>query len=425
MGFGKLLTRPAPAETDQYRAALSNFQMIIDGQPINYPLSLYGGGMALPGAWRAALMISDALGSVPWDLWREDSDRWVKVTPRPWLLQQPAPPDQRMTTFSSWALDLIWHGNAIALIASRDVDGVPDAVLPIPANQVGVRRIGWEAMSGLPIGAVEYQIAGQPYGIHDLIHIKGPCQPSDVRGFGVLEAHLSGMTTGDYAGTLDLALELQRQARAVSQHGVPTGTLKSDNPDLQQPEADDLKAKWLAAQRDRTVAVLNSTTTFEPLSWNPTEMQLVEARKMSLLETALIFGVQPSALAVEMSNRTYRNDNAEDVKFTKWGLRGHIARFEAALSAAWPDPRLCVRADVDDYTRPDPLTRAQTAQIRIQSRTLLPNEDRASEGLAPIDGGDEFPAPNPQGAPSNAQDPTQDNLNPTGQDDQQQPPEGP
>ncbi len=403
MGLGRLL-KPRT----QTRSAGAGFQVIIDGQPINYPMSLYRGGLALPGAWRASLMISDALGSVPWDAWtQDDDDRWVKVKPRPILLEQPNPAEERMNTFSSWGLDVVWNGNGIGLWADRDPDGTPTAVLPIPAEYVGVRRVGWEAMSMLPVGSLEYQIAGKSYAPWEVFHIKGPSRPSDVRGIGVLEAHLTGMN-GQYGGTLDLARELQRQAQSISQHGVPSGTLKSDNPDLTEPEATDLKLKWLEAQRDRTVAVLNATTTFEPLAWNPDELQLVEARKMSLLETALVFGVQPSALGVETSNRTYRNDNAEDVKFTKWGLRGHIARFEAALSRALP-PGMCAKPDLDEYTRPDPLARAQTAEIRIRSRTLTPNEDRAAEGLPPLEGGDDFPTPPPPpGDTDNPKEPNPD-----------------
>lgn len=421
MGLGKLLTRnQRPAAGEHVRQAGDLFQMIIDGSPQNFPTTLFRGGLSLPGAWRATLKISDAIGSVPWQLWREDSEgKPIEKLPRPILLQQPAPPDERMTTFSSWGMDLVWNGNAIGVWAAWE-NGVPTAVLPIPAEQVGVRRVGWEAMSGLPTGAIVYQIAGQEFAPWEILHVKGPCRPSDVRGFGVLEAHLSGLT-GKYAGTLDLAKDLQQQAQSVSQHGVPTGYLKSDNPDLDQDEADKIKAKWLAGQADaRTIAVLNATTSFTPLAWNPDEMQLVEARKMSLLEQALVFGVQPSDLGVETSNRTYRNDNAEDVKFVKWGLRGHIARFQAALSAAFP-PGQSVIADLDDYTLPAPLERAQAAQIRIQSKQTTQNEERALEGRPAVDGGDEFQEPT-QAPPADpaAVDPNQEGDPTNGNQDQGQ-----
>jgi HK97 family phage portal protein len=394
MGLGASFRRTEPDPEQHNRWAGSGFEMIIDGNPINVPLQAYGGGLGLPAAWRASMKISDAIGSVNWDLWRIVRNRRIRL-PRPSLLQQPAPPEMLMTTFSSWALDLVWHGNAVGLIASRDEDGVPDAILPIPANQVGVRRVGYEGRTGLPLGAIRYSIGGQEFGRDEMFHVKGPCQPSDVRGWGVLEAHLRGWS-GSGAGALDLALELNRQAAAAGGgDGVPTGILKSDNPDLDETEAADMRRQWYRNQRERSIQVLNATTSFEALAWNPTELQLVEARKMSLLETALIFGLQPSDLGAETSNRTYRNDNAEDVKFTKWGLRGYLGRFVAELSRLWMDPNVWVLPDTDEFTRPDALTQAQIGQIQVTSRTRTPNELRASDGLPPIEGGDEFPATAP------------------------------
>jgi phage portal protein BeeE len=393
MGLGKSFRR-TESDDQLSRAAGSGFEMIIDGNPINVPLQVYGGGLGLPAAWRASMKISEAIGSVNWDLWRVIRNRRIRL-PRPLLLQQPAPPESLMTTFTSWALDLIWHGNAVGLIASRDEDGVPDGILPIPANQVGVRRVGYEGRTGLPLGAIRYQIGGTEYPRSEIFHIKGPCQPSDVRGWGVLEAHLRGWN-GAGAGALDLALELNRQAAAAgSGDGVPSGLLKSENPDLKEDEARDMRRQWYRNQRSRQIQVLNATTSFEALAWNPTELQLIEARKMSLLETALIFGLQPSDLGAETSNRTYRNDNAEDVKFVKWGLRGYLGRFTAALSGLWMDPNLWVLPDLDDFTRPDLLTQAQIGQIQVTSKTRTPNELRAADGLPPLDGGDEFPAAAP------------------------------
>lgn len=392
MGLGKSLQRPAPEEMHHDRWAGSGFSMIIDGQPVNNPLQVYGGGMSLPAAWRGALKISDALGSVPWDLWKVGQERRTRKK-RPLILGQPDPREQAMTTYSSWGLDLVWHGDAIGLYAGFDPDGIPWGILPIPASQVGIRRVGAESISALPIGAVGYQIGGREYSRSEVFHIKGPCQPSAVQGMGVLEAHLSGISGGKYSGTLDLAMELQRQAGVVGADGVPTGVLKNTGEKWTEPEADDARRQWMRHQRERGIQVTNDTVEFTPIAWNPTELQLIEARKMSLLETALVFGLEPSDLGAETSSRTYKNDNAIDVKFIKWGMRGHLARFSAELSSMWHDPTMVVLPDLDDYTRPDELTRAQIAQIRITSKTRTPNEDRATDGLSPLEGGDDFPAP--------------------------------
>lgn len=378
MGLGKLLQRTRHDDTEQ-RAAGSNFEIVIDGTPINAPASLYRGGMSIPGAWRCALLLSDLIGQVPWHAFRERAGNPVEqVTPTPLLLEQPNPPDTRMTTFSSSALDLIWEGNAVWVIAARNRDGLPTAGIPVPATQVGIRRSPEiSPVTDLPLGEVEYKIGRHTFGAHDVIHIKGPCPPGSLRGFGVLEAHLNGHST------LDLAQDLAEQAQSISRHGVPTGTLKSEDPDLDQPKADKLKQRWMAAQQTRTVAVLNSTTDFKPLSWNPEELQLVEARKFELHEQALIFGVPLGMLGVEQSSRTYQNIEQEGLNLLKWSLGGHLARFEQTLSAHLPRGTRA-KANLDSILRSDTLTRYQAHQTAIKSGFLTVDEVRELEDRGPL-----------------------------------------
>lgn len=377
MGLGRILTtrtppRP-PAPADAEHRTITEFA-IIDGVPVDgsgEAASRYRGGMSIPGAWRCAVLLSDLLGQVPWDAYRS----LELITPRPPLLEQPNPPDTRMTSFSSWGLDLIWHGNAIGIIAARNAYGWPTAAITVPASEVGVRRITRPGMSSvLPIGAIEYSIGGLRFGSHEVIHIKGPCAPGAVRGMGVLEVHME---------TIELAREQARQARALSQHGVPTGVLKSENPDLTAKEAKDLKTKWMESQRDRTVAVLNATTSFEPLSWNPTELQLLEARKFSLHELALIFGVPLSFLGVETSNRTYRSDMTESINLLKFSLGGHLARFEQTLSLAFPRGTTAA-ANLDAILRADVLTRYQAYALGLDKQFLTVDEVRTDDRRGPM-----------------------------------------
>lgn len=388
MGLGKLLAPRTDGE--QTRAAGSVFQTVIDGTPIDYPASIYRGGMSIPGGWRAANLIADLLGGVPWFAYRRRSGRPVELLdPTPLLLEQPAPPDVRMTTFSSWGLDLVWHGNAVGIIAARNAQGTPTAVYPVPADQVGVRRVTDAKFSPLPVGEIEYSV-GRLRGLspYDVIHIKGPCAPGGLRGMGVLEAHLEG--------TLNLAHEQAKQAASISHHGVPTGILKSQNPDLTAPEAADLKAGWLASQQNRTIAVLNATTDFSPLSWNPEELQLVEARKFTLHELALIFGLPLSFLGVEQSSRTYTNVEQEAINLIKFTLGGHLARFEQTLSLAFPRGTV-VKADLDSILRADTLTRYQAHQIGLSSGFLTTDEVREIEDRPPLpEQPDPAPAPIPE-----------------------------
>lgn len=387
MGLGKLLTRQAPAEQSQERT-ITEFA-IVDGQQVfgsELASSAYQGAMTIPGAWRAALLLSDLIGQVPWHAFRERAGKPIEqITPTPPLLEQPNPPETRMTTFSSWALDLIWDGNAVGVIAARSPLGWPTAVVAVPAAWVGVRRVNELGISDLPIGAIEYKIGGLTFGEHDIIHIKGPCAPGALRGMGVLEAHMS---------TLQLSLDQQKQASSVSTHGVPTGVLKSDNPDLEQDEADDLKARWLKSQQTRTIAVLNATTSFQPLAWDPEKLQLVEARKFSLGEQELIFGLPVGWLGGMTSSRQYSNIEQDAVNLIKFTLSGHFARFEQTLSLKFPRGTT-VKATLDAVLRSDTLTRYQAHQAALGSGFLTVDEVRELEDRPPLPKSAPPPVPPP------------------------------
>lgn len=357
-------------------SGLSQTFTIVDNLAPDWPSSAYRGGMSIPGAWRGSNLIADLIGQIPWEAYREYGDRPIElIAPTPPLLEQPNPPDTAMTTMSSWMLDLFWEGNAIGLIAARNANGWPTAAYAVPASMVSVRRVPAPGMSTLPVGAIEYSVGTlRDLSSHDVIHIKGPCEPGALRGMGVLEAHLN---------TINLSQEQSRQARNLSRHGVPTGILKSDNPDLTQSEADDLKSKWLTSQRDRTIAVLNSTTSFEPLAWNPEELQLVEARKFTLTEWELICGLPVGWLGGMTSSKQYSNVEMDAVNILKFTMGGHLARFEQELSQHMPRGTKA-RGNLDSILRGDTLTRYQGHEIALRNDFLNVDEVRAIERRAPL-----------------------------------------
>lgn len=340
----------------------------------------YGGAMAIPGVWRAATMRSDLLGKFPWHAYRRRGTERPERISTPPILVQPSPPHTRMTTFTSLGLDLIFHGNAVALVVGRYADQVPSAILPVDASTVSVKREN---------GRLVYDVAGKRYDQADVLHIMGPTVAGALRGMGVLEAHFA---------TLNLSHELTRKASNVSGAGVPTGLLKSSDPDLDKPAAEELKAGWLTAQRDRTIAVLNAATEFTPLAWNPEEMQLLEARKWSLAECALIMGIPGYWLGAEGPSFTYSSAEWEGsvlLKYTSVGA--DVERFEQALSGLLPLGTY-VKANLDAVLRSATRERYEAHKLGIDAGWLQKSEVRAFEDLPPIDGidGESEPPEQPQ-----------------------------
>lgn len=367
MGLGRLVAGGETRSTqitvkDTITNATSTYFITDNLGPDWATSSAYRGAMQIPGAWRAATFRSGVLGMLPWHGYRELPDREERIKPTPMLLEQPHPPDTRLTTFASTALDYIWHGNGLWVIAARDRIGWPTAVVAVPAQSVGVRRITPYADSPLPVGALEYSIGSLRLTSRDVIHFKRPGEPGAVRGMGVLEAHVS---------TLNLASEQSKQAQSISRHGVPTGVLTTQNPDASQEDMKAAKEAWLESQASRTIAALGPTVQFTPLSWNPEELQMVEARKFTLTELELIFELPVGWLGGSTSSRTYANIEQDVANLMKFpGPGADVAQFEQTLTLALP-PNTCARANLDALLKSDTLTRYQAYQIALGGKPFL------------------------------------------------------
>lgn len=359
----------------------------------DWPVSAYQLGMTIPGAWRASLLLSGLLASTPWEAYRnptggDPAPRLVEPTPP--LLAQPTPPETRFSTLRGLALDYLWEGNAVAVYTARDRYGWPTAMVPVPASAVMVRRVD-ERNYPLPIGEIEYLIGGLRFGVNDIMHVKGPCAPGELRGMGVLETQMS---------TLRGAMSLSADAHSTK--GVPTGVLKSENPDLKPKEATELKKAWLESQRTRTVAVLNASTSFEALAWNPRDAQLIEARQFSLSELELIFGLPVGWLGGNTATRTYKNIEQDAINLLKFTLNDHLTAFKETLSQAFPRG-MTIEPDLDALLASDTVTRYGAYNTATGGKPwLLPSEVRTRERLRAVPGIDDAPAPAP--APSKPTD---------------------
>lgn len=395
-GLGRLLRGQSPAfaiadELPEHGRTLAEFgEMFAGTDARDLTFGAYGsyrGAMKIPGAWRASTMLAGLVGQLPLEAYRDRAGRKARVTPTPTLLADPAAGrDTPISVVSSWVLDYLYHGNAIGVVASRSpVTGLPTAVLPIPAEWV---RIGWADGSNptdLTGGPRLYEVGtwqGMPW---DVVHVKGPCQPGALRGLGVLEAACA---------TFDLSRELARQASTVNQHGVPTGVLETADPDVPKSELQQAKEDWLAGQRDRTIAALPPGVKFAPLAWNPEELQLVEARKFSLQEIALFFGLPGRYLGVESGSLQYSTPQLDSVDLLKLTVDRILIAFEQELT------RHLVRGTSALFNREailetDTKTRFETYGLALDPvKGWMDREEvRAIEDLEP---GPELEVPSPE-----------------------------
>jgi phage portal protein BeeE len=233
-------------------------------------------------------------------------------------------------------------------------------------------------------GRREYDVNGVIFDQDRMFHVKGPCAPGALRGLGVLETQL---------GALTLAADLERQANAISLHGVPTGLLKSSNPDADPGDLAAAKAKWLVNQRDRTIQALGPNIDFEPLSWNPEELQLIEARKFSLTQLELMFGLPVGWLGGDAPRKSYANIESDALNVIKFSaLAGMTTRAESVFTRKTLPRGQKAIARRDVVLASDTMSRYKSYQLATGNKAwMVVNEVRKIEKLAPIAGGDELP----------------------------------
>jgi HK97 family phage portal protein len=352
-------------------------------------LEMFHGAMSIPAFWRGSNLMADLLAQVPWDAYTSHGrDQEELIDPRPPLLEQPSPPLTRYSVLKSMMLDYLVNGNAIAIIASRDTRGVPTSIWPMPAAWCGVRRVTAANVSTSPlwVGAIEYSIGGVSYSSNDVLHVMGPSAPGAVRGFGILEAH--------FAGAMETAHQLQRDARNASRHGVPPGYIQFTGPEpIDGDELAQARDDWMRKRDEGGIAALNANLTFTPIAWNPDQMQLAEARQLSMNEMANLLGLP--ATFVNSSNSgsqslTYATVDSEALGLLKWSMGGHFEQWSQTLSLAFPRGT-CVRPDLDHFLRGDTQARYLAYQLGIDAGWLQRSEVRKMERLPPIAGIDDAP----------------------------------
>jgi HK97 family phage portal protein len=274
----------------------------------------------LPSVARALQVYTGMSKQMPMDAYRG-----IQPLPRPRLLEQPDPTRGRGWFVQVQIEDYLLHGNALALITARDPAGWPTAVAWIPAYWCA---LVWDPRDP---AAVEYRLRwdmSTKLDERNVIHVRRGADPwCPPRGVGVVEEQLR---TLDKVGRQD---EYERSTMAGA--AIPSVAVVTPNPRLSQEEADEGKATWMEKYGGvgRRPGIFPAGTVVTPLSWSPSDSQLVEARQQSLVDVANMFNLDGYWLGAPGATMTYKSPGPMYLNLIRMSINPVLGDFEDVWSS--------------------------------------------------------------------------------------------
>lgn len=348
------------AADDQADRAPTTAQLVVGGRATLAPFTFPEIGvtkttvLAVPTLQRGHDLIVSMVAGLPlvpfkvsWDP-TESTMVETRVQPMPWHFR-PDPARTRAVFLGALASDLWSYGRAYARVTSRyqDAGHYPASFAWMPFDMVNVQHpAGAPPQCGLvPGSTVTYGGTEVPYA--DVVEFASPVT-------GVCEVAWRAIST---------ATQLEQAALRFASSEVPAGWLKqTGGDDLSVDELAEIAAGWTESRRTNTTAALNPYMDYYESTFDPSRMQLVEARSYQALELARVANVPPYMVGAPAgTGMTYLNAQTARIDLVDFGAAPIIATIEQTLSGPAISPNgQVVHLDVNEWLSnpfldPDPV----------------------------------------------------------------------
>jgi HK97 family phage portal protein len=330
---------------------------------------------SIPAVARSTELITDVLASLPWHVMRGQEQ-----LPTPdWITDpQALRLDGRvvgssgldaawswMDFYTQWLTSALWFGDGYIYTPLRDASGAPKPPMwVLHPHDVDIRD-----------GA--YWVQDVRLDRLQIIHLRGKGPVVEGHGTGAFDR---------FASQLGYTQSIRDYAAGVFYSGVPAGYLKVTKDGLSQERADDLKSHWMQAHGSNTksIAVLNATTEFHPLTFTPVDAELLGAMAANLTEVANAFGVPPYMIGAPTDSNTYANVESRRMDLVTFTYLPWSARIEACLDAQLPRGT-SLKLGLDALLRADTKTRYEAYGMALKDRWLTVDEVRELEDRPPLE----------------------------------------
>lgn len=375
-GFGKKRTEQPKVEERSYFGDYLSYNCAT-----NYTTEK---SMLLSTVYRCVEVISDSVAQLPLEPYKMDSQGYkIKFTSHPTYKLLNKEPNPRMTRFDFikvLIVSTLLKGNGYAYI-ERDNKGDAVGLHFIPAELVTINRPKSLRES------VSYSIAG--------LGTVESCNMIHIKNFSY--DGIEGVSTLRHArNTLGLSTDAEAHAAGFFKGGANLAGILKTTTNLNSQQKNELKRSWQMAFSPATgtpngVAVLEGNLSFEPITVNPTDAQLLETRQFNVVDICRFFGVSP-VKAFDLSKSSYSTVEATNLSFLTETLSPLLEKieqeFERKLYKPSEKDSIDVRFDTATLLRADKQSLANYYQTLFNIGVVSPNDIRKQLDMEAIDGGD-------------------------------------
>lgn len=375
-GFGKKRTEQPKVEERSYFGDYLSYNCAT-----NYTTEK---SMLLSAVYRCVEVISDSVAQLPLEPYKMDSQGYkIKFTSHPTYKLLNKEPNPRMTRFDFikvLIVSTLLKGNGYAYI-ERDNKGDAIGLHFIPAELVTINRPKSLRES------VSYSIAG--------LGTVESCNMIHIKNFSY--DGIEGVSTLRHArNTLGLSTDAEAHAAGFFKGGANLAGILKTTSNLNNQQKIELKRSWQMAFSPSTgtpngVAVLEGNLSFEPITVNPTDAQLLETRQFNVVDICRFFGVSP-VKAFDLTKSSYSTVEATNLSFLTETLSPLLEKieleFERKLYKPSEKDSIDVRFDTATLLRADKQSLANYYQTLFNIGVVSPNDIRKQLDMEAIEGGD-------------------------------------
>jgi len=374
------LARAVGLGFDPFRGAAAVEQRVVDTVPWNVGGTLASTpvtqdtALSLAPVFAASRIIAGTVSTLPLKGYRKLGEDRQPLKVLPALFEQLQATGQLVPWLHRLCVSLVIRGNAYGLVTARDALQMPTRI-----DWLNPSDVQEDTRRSSP-ATTAWLWRGREVPLGDLVHIPWFTVPGQAVALSPIGAFATTINTGLYAQ--------EYGSDWFEGGGFPPGSFQNtEQPVVDTRQAEEIKARLVAAIRSRQPIVFGKDWKYSPITVPPNEAQFIETMQLSATQIANIYGLPPEKLGGQRGNSlTYTTVELNQLELVL-SIREWVVVLEHAFAALLP-PEQYVRFSVDAIVRADLKSRWEVYSVALDKGVFNRDEVRAFEDLPPLPNGE-------------------------------------